>query len=59
MRKLKGSDEHLSVERSEGGQDVLVSHHIRPSAPNGAFASALLGSTLLGFGARAPFSITF
>lgn len=26
-RKLKGSDEHLSVERSAGGQDLLVSHH--------------------------------
>lgn len=30
MRKLKGSDEHLSVERAGGGQEVLVSlcvHH--------------------------------
>lgn len=25
VRKLKGSDEHLSVERAAGGQDVLVS----------------------------------
>lgn len=26
MRKLKGSDEHLSVERAGSGQDALVSH---------------------------------
>lgn len=27
VRKLKGSDEHLSVEKAGGGQEVLVSHH--------------------------------
>ena len=26
VRKLKGSDEHLSVERAGGGQEVLVSY---------------------------------
>lgn len=30
VRKLKGSDEHLSVERAGGGQDMLVSHHKLP-----------------------------
>lgn len=30
VRKLKGSDEHLSVDRSTGAQDLLVSPHKPP-----------------------------